>query len=118
MGKIIDITGQKFGRLTVIKFSHMIGHRNKKHRCGKRSVWLCLCECGNEILLRKDAFAYQYSRVKSCGCWHKEYHSAVCKKRNTENNPAKKGDEHHMRKTNTRYPTCPKTGRFVKHKNL
>jgi hypothetical protein len=114
--KVIDISGQKFGRLTVIKFSHMVEQRNSKHRCGKRSVWKCLCDCGNEVSLRKDAFAYKYSRTKSCGCWHTEYHSGVCKKRNTEDNPAQKGDDHHMRRLGIRYPQCLKTGRFVKHK--
>ena len=53
MGKIIDLTGQKFGKLTAIKY---VG--NKK--------WLCKCDCGNShitqgILLRNN-------RVTSCGC--------------------------------------------------
>lgn len=35
-----DLTGQKFNKLTVIKFSHF----DKK----KNSYWLCKCDCGNE----------------------------------------------------------------------
>ena len=62
MAKIIDLTGQKFGRLTV------------KHRVGKdgrgESIWHCICECGNtkDVLssnLRKGA-------TQSCGCLQKE----------------------------------------------
>ncbi|MCK5601422.1 hypothetical protein KAR91_06130 [Candidatus Pacearchaeota archaeon] len=35
--KAIDITGQTFGRLTAIEFSH--SHNRKRH-------WKCRCECG------------------------------------------------------------------------
>ena len=62
MAKIIDLTGQKFGRLTV------------EYRAGKdhrgESIWHCICECGNtkDVLssnLRKGA-------TQSCGCLQKE----------------------------------------------
>ena len=63
--EIIDITGQTFGFLKVIGFSH-IGNR-------RRSYWKCECtRCGKVVTLRKDAFAYPCSKVKSCGCWHRE----------------------------------------------
>ena len=43
MSKPIDLTGQRFGRLTVIK---MVG--NVKTKNGKsKSQCLCECECGN-----------------------------------------------------------------------
>lgn len=64
MQELIDISGQKFNRLTVIRFSH-IGKR-------RRSYWECICDCGKQVLLRKDAFAYKCSKVKSCGCLHIE----------------------------------------------
>lgn len=64
MQEIVDITGNEYGRLLVIGFDH-IGAR-------RRSYWKCRCECGKEIVLRKDSFAYKYSRQKSCGCWHRE----------------------------------------------
>ena len=39
----------------------------------RRSYWKCKClRCGKEVVLRKDSFAYPYSKVKSCGCWHVE----------------------------------------------
>lgn len=63
--EIVDITGNEYGFLKVIGFSH-IGNR-------RRSYWKCECQrCGNVVTLRKDNFAYPYSRVKSCGCWHIE----------------------------------------------
>lgn len=37
MGKIIDLTGQKFGLLTVKAFAHG----------GNNAHWTCECECGN-----------------------------------------------------------------------
>ena len=53
-----DLTGMKFGKLTVIK---PVKTKNSKY-----TQWLCRCDCGNE------AVAYSYKllagRVKSCGC--------------------------------------------------
>lgn len=62
---LIDITGNVYGFLKVIGFSH-IGNR-------RRSYWRCQClRCGKIVTLRKDDFAYSYSHTKSCGCWHVE----------------------------------------------
>jgi len=63
--EIIDISGNTYGYLKVLRFSH-IGQR-------RRSYWMCEClRCGKIKTLRKDAFAYSHSKVKSCGCWHPE----------------------------------------------
>lgn len=40
---IKDITGQKFGRLTVVKF-----HGVDK---GGNALWVCVCECGNQSVV-------------------------------------------------------------------
>lgn len=64
MQKIVDITGKKYNKLTVLGFHH-IGKR-------RRSYWKCQCDCGEIVILRKDSFMYPYSKVKSCGCWHRE----------------------------------------------
>ena len=62
MRKFIDITGQRFNMLTVVRFD----------RCeNKRQYWICRCDCGKIVALRKDHFAYPYSTVKSCGCYRK-----------------------------------------------
>lgn len=57
MGRIIDLTGQKFGRLTVIGLS------NKKSTSG--SVWDCVCECGSSISVSACNLK---SGTQSCGC--------------------------------------------------
>ena len=69
---LIDITGNEYGFLKVLEFSH-IGNR-------RRSYWKCQCQrCGKIKILRKDTFIYPYSKVKSCGCWHVNESSARAK---------------------------------------
>jgi hypothetical protein len=63
-----DITGQKFGRLTVQRLE-------SSGRIGAK--WFCLCDCGNTIIvvghsLRKGA-------TKSCGCFRSEISRARAK---------------------------------------
>ena len=62
MGKFIDLTGQKFGRLTVIGFSH-----SNKHRM---SYWLCECECGNTKTINSSSL--KCGSIKSCRCLQRE----------------------------------------------
>lgn len=58
-GVFSDLTGQRFGRLTVLGlFNHD----------GGRARWRCLCDCGNECVCRTDAFKTQ----RSCGCIRNE----------------------------------------------
>lgn len=55
-----DRTGQKFGKLTVIKFV-----RSNKIK----TFWLCKCDCGNEkIASGRDL---KCGNTKSCGCLNK-----------------------------------------------
>ena len=64
MSRIKDITGNKYGRLTVIEFSYMKG---------TKSYWKCKCDCGNECIVRKDCLNRKDNRgVKSCGCLNNE----------------------------------------------
>ena len=71
-GKFIDLTGQKFNRLTVIK---RVGNRNKE------LYWLCLCDCGTikEIV----GGALKRGLTQSCGCWQIDF----ARKRWLENHP-------------------------------
>lgn len=48
MSKLIDLTGQKFGKLTVLKKDE-----NRKTNCG--SYWICQCECGNIKSVRSSS---------------------------------------------------------------
>ncbi|MEK6833254.1 MAG: hypothetical protein AABY32_04350 [Nanoarchaeota archaeon] len=54
-----DLTGEKFGKLTIVEFAGS----NKK----AQSLWKCKCDCGNYITIR----GYYLRRGKeSCGCDH------------------------------------------------
>lgn len=61
MGKFIDLTGARFGKLTVIYRDKDIICNNGNHRV----VWHCQCDCGNETSVRRDALVS--GRTKSCG---------------------------------------------------
>jgi hypothetical protein len=65
MGNFIDLTGQKFGRLTVIEMAEKVRIKNTT-----KIYWKCLCDCGNEknILLG----SLRSGRTKSCGCLKSE----------------------------------------------
>lgn len=59
--KFIDLTGRKFGRLTVIARAE-----NK----GAHVAWLCKCDCGKECVIM--GCHLKSGRAKSCGCLHNE----------------------------------------------
>ena len=61
MGAFIDLTGQKFGRLTVIK---------KLDKRGNEWYWQCQCDCGNLHEVRGSSL--RSGVTKSCGCLKKE----------------------------------------------
>lgn len=66
MGRpIIDLTGQKFGRLTVLErdLSYPSG-------AGKSVYWKCKCDCGNIKSVRTDKL--RKGITQSCGCLSKE----------------------------------------------
>ena len=54
----LDITGKKFGRLTVIGYACT----NKS----RKSVWKCKCECGKETFVVGNRLIKGHT--KSCGC--------------------------------------------------
>ena len=58
MSNFIDLTGQKFGRLTVIMKAENPSEAHIK--------WLCECECGNFITTRGTSL--RSGITKSCGC--------------------------------------------------
>lgn len=60
LGKLGDLTGHRFTRLIVL-FPVYVQGRSKK-----RSYWLCLCDCGKEIVCRSDCLQNQH--IQSCGC--------------------------------------------------
>ena len=58
MGKFIDRTGQKFGRLTAIS-------RAETTKAGQ-TRWFCKCDCGNETVVHVNNLIN--GRTRSCGC--------------------------------------------------
>ena len=64
-GQIIDLTGQRFGKLVAIEVSHT----------DKRgALWACACDCGNSLV----TVASQLRRggTRSCGCLRAETYKA------------------------------------------
>lgn len=59
MAKVIDLTGLKFGRLTVVKKSAIKGN-------GGQVKWECDCDCGNKHTVTGESLRHKKSR--SCGC--------------------------------------------------
>ena len=66
MPSLIDLTGKKFGKLTVLEKAPS---RNRK------VYWKCQCDCGNIIETRGDRL--KEGRVKSCGCYSIEKIQAI-----------------------------------------
>lgn len=60
--KTEDLTGQKFGKLTVLQRAEDKIYKNGQ----KRSCWLCQCDCGN----KKEVVTSDLKSggVQSCGC--------------------------------------------------
>lgn len=73
-----SLIGKKVGRLTVIRFADEIT------KGAMDSIWVCRCDCGNEILVKGQALKSGHS--KSCGCLR----SDRAKERMIEDNPMKK----------------------------
>jgi hypothetical protein len=62
LGKFIDLTGQRFGRLVVIE-------RAENNRFNQ-SRWLCKCDCGEQKIINTRCLAS--GDTVSCGCYAKE----------------------------------------------
>jgi hypothetical protein len=81
-GRVSDIEGKTFGRLTALKVVRTDGHS---------AFWECRCSCGAVVV--KKAGALKSGNTRSCGCLLSEYHANM-----KENAPHK---SHGMSKTPT-----------------
>ena len=61
MTRAIDITDERFGRLTAI--------RPTAQRVYREIVWACVCDCGNKVNVRLGNL--RAGHTKSCGCLNK-----------------------------------------------
>jgi hypothetical protein len=59
--KALDLTGERFGNLTVIE--------SAGHGSHGRTSWLCRCDCGKEIIVATGDL--RCGHTKSCGCSRK-----------------------------------------------
>ena len=82
MGRTIDITGKRFGRLSVIE---CVGYDYNR-----AAIWKCICDCGNEVIVTGSSLRGGYT--KSCGCLCRENvkkrNKARAKKKVVEQNKA------------------------------
>ena len=62
--KTIDLTGQVFGRLTVLCRNGSNAHNNAR--------WLCQCSCGNQTTVDAGKLKRESKATVSCGCYQQE----------------------------------------------
>lgn len=58
-----DLTGLKFGRLTVLQ---------KDKKVKYQQYWLCKCDCGNQTVVRGSNLTTKVKPTQSCGCLNRE----------------------------------------------
>lgn len=63
MSKLIDLTGQKFGRLTVL-------HKDTNRITKNGSYWICQCNCGKIKSIKSSSL--RRGEIQSCGCLRNE----------------------------------------------
>ena len=63
MSKLIDLTNQKFGKLTVL-------YIDKERRTNNGSYWICQCECGKIKSIKSSSL--RRGDIQSCGCLRNE----------------------------------------------
>lgn len=76
MAGFIDLTGQRFGRLTVVRR----GEDYMPHTPKVKVRWICACDCGKECLVTTAAL--RSGKTSSCGCYHSDVVSKKMKKFN------------------------------------
>lgn len=62
MGKLIDLTGQRFGRLVVVERAGTSRNR--------QAMWRCRCDCGKKIAVQ--GYHLRTGHTQSCGCFHRD----------------------------------------------
>jgi hypothetical protein len=79
MGKpLIDMTGKRYGRLTVLSRVPATLHGAK---------WLCRCDCGKEAVVQ--GWKMRSAHTRSCGCLHRD----TCIERSTSHGYAQRQNQ-------------------------
>lgn len=78
MGKLVDLTNKRFGRLIVVN------RGNNQYTSGGNAVvtWNCICDCGNEKNVRTGDL--KSGKTSSCGCLFLETLSNISHKKNNQ----------------------------------
>ena len=71
MSRFLDLTGLKFGRLTVLERAEDVRYPDPTRKKGSVHVrWLCRCDCGKEKVIA--ASHLRSGKVVSCGCYQRD----------------------------------------------
>lgn len=66
----VDHSGKRYGRLTAIRCVGVYVITDKTGKIKRRRVWLCRCDCGNEVETIGNRLTAKIKQ--SCGCLHSE----------------------------------------------
>lgn len=67
--RVIDLQGQRFGRLLVIERAPIYGGF---------AMWRCVCDCGTERVLPSRSLLSTRINTRSCGCLRRENSRRMC----------------------------------------
>jgi hypothetical protein len=87
MPAFIDITGNKYNRLTVV---------SRAATQNKRTFWNCMCQCGKPAVVQ--GFYLKSGKTKSCGCLQRE----VARATRLKHGRADKTDKAYTRETHVK----------------
>ena len=59
--KKLDLTGQRYGKLTVLRPADNVG---------ETTAWVCRCDCGSETIVQTSNL--RRGNTKTCGCQHRK----------------------------------------------
>ena len=75
MSKLIDLTGQKFGKLEVL-------YKDTERKTNSGSYWICKCECGKIKSIKSSSL--RRGEILSCGCLRNKKIAETKKKKSEE----------------------------------
>ena len=83
-----DLLGKRFGSLTVTEYAGTVKQSENSNKV--RNLWKCVCDCGNEIVVRDNNLITGTTR--SCGCRRKN----VCAETHFKHGAGKRENEERL----------------------
>lgn len=68
--RLINLSGLRFGRLTVIEYAGEYRPKNDPEERVTDRLWRCRCDCGQESIVIGGNL--KTGRTRSCGCLQKQ----------------------------------------------